>query len=149
MGEKRYRNRGKRQARDFRGDPDSGQLLQSDDATFTAGNNEVVHSTQSINVSGIKLWAQWSPNLYKVYTAVYNGNTPVDHYTTRIGIREITWNKNSGASINDTPFKIIGLNRTDQWVFLSHACPNNQQKRDAAVLREWGCNFVRCTVCST
>ncbi|MBN1308630.1 MAG: hypothetical protein JXA18_11970, partial [Chitinispirillaceae bacterium] len=61
-----------------------------------------------------------------------------------VGIREIAWNKSSGASINGTPFKILGLNRTNQWVFLGHACPNNQQKRDAAVLREWGCNFVRC-----
>lgn len=125
-------------------DPVSGQLLQSDETTLTAGNNEVAHITQSINVSGIRLWAPWSPNVYQVYTVVYNGDTPVDYYTTRIGIREITWNKNSGASINGTPFKIIGLNRTNQWVFLGHACPNNQQKRDAAVLREWGCNFARC-----
>ncbi len=126
-------------------DPATGEVVQSGEATLNAANNAVTHVTQSINVSGIKLWAPWSPNLYQVYSVVYNGETPVDHYSTRIGIRDITWNKSTGAFVNGTSMKIIGLNRTNQWVFLGHACPNNQQKRDAAVLREWGCNFVRCS----
>jgi beta-galactosidase len=121
------------------------QLVQSDEATLTAGTTGVTHVTQSINVTGIKLWAPWSPNLYWVYTVVSNGTTPADIYSTRIGIRSLTWNKSTGAFCNGTYYKIIGLNRTNQWVFLGHACPNNQQKRDAAVLREWGCNFVRCS----
>ncbi len=126
-------------------DAATGQQIQSNEASFTAGTSGVTNVTQSVNVSGIKLWAPWSPNLYWVHSVVYNGNTPVDVYSTRIGIREITWDKSKGMFVNGTSCKIIGLNRTNQWVFLGHACPNNQQKRDAALLREYGCNFVRCS----
>ena len=121
------------------------EQVQTNEATLTAGTSGVTHVTQSISVTGIKPWAPWSPNLYWVHTVVYNGTNPVDMYSTRIGIRDVTWNKASGMYVNGTSSKIIGLNRTNQWVFLGHACPNNQQKRDAAVLREWGCNFVRCS----
>jgi beta-galactosidase len=120
-------------------------LVQSNEATLTAAATGVTHVTQTIAVTGIKPWAPWSPNLYRVHTVVYNGTAPVDIYSTRIGIRDITWNKTTGMFVNGTSCKIIGLNRTNQWVFLGHACPNNQQKRDAATLREWGCNFVRCS----
>jgi beta-galactosidase len=126
-------------------DPLTKQQIQSNEATLTAGTSGVTKVTQTINVTGIKTWAPWTPNLYWVYTVVYNGTTAVDLYSTRIGIRDITWNKSTGMFVNGTSCKIIGLNRTNQWVFLGHACPNNQQKRDAATLREWGCNFVRCS----
>jgi beta-galactosidase len=123
----------------------TNELVQSNEAALTAATTGVTHVTQTITVTGIKLWAPWSPNLYRVHTVVYNGTAAVDMYSTRIGIRDVTWNKASGMYVNGTSSKIIGLNRTNQWVFLGHACPNNQQKRDAAVLREWGCNFVRCS----
>jgi beta-galactosidase len=123
----------------------TNEQVQSNEATLTAATTGVAHVTQTITVTGPKLWAPWSPNLYRVHTVVYNGTNPVDIYSTRIGIRDITWNKTSGMYVNGTSCKIVGLNRTNQWVFLGHACPNNQQKRDAAVLREWGCNFVRCS----
>jgi beta-galactosidase len=126
-------------------DAATNEQVQSNDATLTAASNAVTRVTQTINVSGITPWAPWSPHLYWVYTVVYNGTNPVDIYATRIGIRSVTYNHNTGMYVNGTPFKVLGLNRTNQWVFLGHACPNNQQKRDAAVLREWGCNFVRCS----
>ena len=126
-------------------DAATNEIVQSNDATLSAASNAVTPVTQTISVSGIKTWAPWSPNLYKVYTVVYNGSNPVDMYSSRVGIRSITYNKATGVSINNTPFKILGLNRTNQWPFIGHACPNNQQKRDAALLREWGCNFLRCS----
>jgi beta-galactosidase len=126
-------------------DAATNEQVQSNEATLTAATTGVTRVTQTIAVTGIKPWAPWSPNLYRVYTVVYNGTTPVDIYSTRIGIRDITWNKSSGMYVNGTSCKIVGLNRTNQWVFLGHACPNNQQKRDAVTLREWGCNFVRCS----
>jgi beta-galactosidase len=126
-------------------DAATNEVVQKNNAPFTAGTSGVTHVTQTINVTGIKAWSPWSPNLYRVYTVVYNGTTPVDIYSTRIGIRSITWSKTNGAYCNGTSFKLLGLNRTNQWPFIAHACPNNQQKRDATLLREYGCNFVRCS----
>jgi beta-galactosidase len=126
-------------------DAATNEQLTSNNATLTAANNAVTHFTQTINVTGITPWAPWSPKLYWVYTVVYNGANAVDMYATRVGIRSVTFTNAGGAYCNGTSTKLLGLNRTNQWVFLGHACPNNQQKRDAAVLREYGCNFVRCS----
>ena len=123
----------------------SNTIVQSSGIRLSAASNAVTQFTQNFSVASPRLWAPWSPYMYTVYTVVYNGTTPVDIYSTRIGIRSITYNVTQGVYCNGTPFKILGLNRTNEWVFVGHATPNNQQKRDAATLREYGCNFVRCS----
>ena len=120
-------------------------IVQSAGVKLSAATDAVTQFAQILTVTAPKLWAPWSPYLYTVYSIIYNGSTAVDLYSTRIGIRSITYDKVSGVSCNGTPFKILGLNRTNEWMFIGHATPNNQQKRDAAVLREFGCNFVRCS----
>ena len=123
----------------------SNAIVQSAGAGLTAATAGVTQVAQTLTISNPVLWAPWTPYLYTVYSVLYNGTTAVDVYSTRIGVRSITYNKASGVSCNGTPFKILGLNRTNEWMFIGHAAPNNQQKRDAAKLREFGVNFVRCS----
>jgi beta-galactosidase len=111
----------------------------------TIAASSVTRFAQSITVSNPTLWYPWAPYLYTVYTTVYNGTAAVDCYSTKIGIRSIQFTKSEGAFCNNVSFKLLGLNRHQTWAFVGHAVPNIQQRRDAEILKEASCNFVRCS----
>ncbi len=123
----------------------SGNTVQSVQTTQSAATTGVTPFSQTMTVSNPQLWYPWSPKLYTVYTVVYNGTTPVDLFTTQIGIRQVTYDKAQGVYCNGTYFKILGLDRHQMWPFVGHAVPDIQQRRDAQRLKEIGCNFVRCS----
>ena len=121
------------------------KVVQSGETTVTAATNALTKASQTLTVTNPDLWFPWKPQLYSLYTVVYNGTTPVDYYRTRIGIRKLTFTKTNGVYCNDQPFKILGLNRHQTWPYVGPAVPNIQQVRDAVILKEGGCNFVRCS----
>ncbi|MBN1130919.1 MAG: DUF4982 domain-containing protein [Chitinispirillaceae bacterium] len=120
-------------------------VVQSGEITVTAAANGVTKASQTLTVANPNLWFPWKTYMYSLYTVVYNGTTPVDYYRTKIGIRKLTFTKTSGVYCNDQSFKILGLNRHQTWPYVGAAVPNIQQVRDAVLLHEGGCNFVRCS----
>ena len=123
----------------------SNTVVQSVETTQSAGTTGVTKFSQTMTVGSPQLWYPWAPKLYMVHTVVSNGATPVDLFSTQIGIRQVTYNKAQGVYCNGTYFKILGLDRHQMWPFVGHAVPNIQQRRDAQRLKEIGCNFVRCS----
>lgn len=124
----------------------TGNVVQTAESTveqIDAG--EVFPFAQEITVSSPTLWFPWAPYLYTAHTVVYSGEKVVDHYATRIGIRTIEFTKTTGTFCNDVHFKILGLNRHQTWPYVGHAVPNIQQRRDAEILKDASCNFVRCS----
>ena len=124
---------------------DRGEIIQSDESTVAVAAGAIVKATQTLNVANPRLWYPWQPVLYTLFTVVYNGAAPVDMYKTKIGIRKLEWTKTTGVFCNGQPFKLIGLNRHQAWPFVGGAAPNVQQRRDAALLKDAGCNFIRCS----
>jgi beta-galactosidase len=119
------------------------QTSESTAQSIAAGG--VTRFAQNITVSNPSLWYPWAPYLYTVHTVVYNGTEAVDVYSTKIGIRSIQFTRTAGTNCNNVTFKLLGLNRHQTWAFVGHAVPNIQQRRDAEILKEVGCNFVRCS----
>jgi beta-galactosidase len=122
------------------------QVVQTDESPAqTIAASAVSRFAQSITVSSPTLWYPWAPYLYTVYTTVYNGTSTVDCYSTKTGIRSVQFTKAAGVNCNGVNFKLLGLNRHQTWPFVGHAVPNNQQRRDAEILKDASCNFVRCS----
>ncbi len=122
------------------------QIVKSSETSpqsIAAGS--VVRFTQQFKVDNPKLWYPWSPYLYNVHSIVYNGDKACDRYSTRIGVRSIQFIRSEGMKCNGTTIKLLGLNRHQTWPFVGHAVPNNQQRRDAELLKEAACNFARCS----
>lgn len=107
--------------------------------------NVVFRYAQSITVSSPTLWYPWNPYRYTVHTVVYNGTTAVDYYYTKIGIRQIQFTRTTGAFINGTYHKLLGLNRHQMWPFVGNAVPDIQQRRDAEMLKDARCTMIRCS----
>ena len=112
---------------------DTHAITSSADYTFT----------QSATVLNPSLWHPDHPNLYTVYTQVYDDTTMVDSEETRIGIRKIAFSKSGGFQINNQPYRFRGANRTQDFPYMGWAMGNLGQQRDAKLLKEAGFNYIR------
>ena len=85
------------------------------------------------------------PYLYTVITRVMEGETVLDGYRTRTGIRSLTMNKTDGKCyLNGTALKLRGLNRHEAYPYIGHAASRRLQRKDADILKyDLGCNIVR------
>jgi len=99
--------------------------------------------TQTATVYNPNLWHPDHPYLYTVSTEVYDGNTLVDTYRTRIGIRKISFTKAGGFKINGETLRFMGANRMQDYPYLGYAMSNSEQRRDAVRLKEAGFQYIR------
>jgi beta-galactosidase len=111
--------------------------------TYSIDSGNIYTFTQSATVNSPRLWHPYHPNLYTVYTEVYDGSNSVDTYNTRIGIRSISFSKAEGFKINGQPFKFRGANRLQDYPYIGYAMGNVGQQRDAQKLKDGGFDFVR------
>ena len=115
------------------------------DYSITAAGNYTF--TQSATVTSPRLWHPNHPYLYTVHTEVYDNNSPVDTYQTKIGIRSISFSKAEGFKINGQALRFRGTNRVHDYPYLGWAMGNIGQRRDAEKLKEAGFEFVRTSHC--
>ncbi|MBQ8002129.1 MAG: DUF4982 domain-containing protein, partial [Clostridia bacterium] len=101
--------------------------------------NTVAEGGRTIYVINPHLWSVDDPYLYKVKI-----QTPTDIYETRIGIRKFVFTE-SGVTLNGETFKIMGINRHEQWPWIGRAVPDKLQRRDADMIKQTGFNAVRCS----
>ncbi|MGA2322634.1 MAG: glycoside hydrolase family 2 TIM barrel-domain containing protein [Sedimentisphaerales bacterium] len=111
--------------------------------TYSIAAGSYYTFTQAATVNSPCLWHPYHPNLYTVYTEVYDGSNSIDTYSTRIGIKSISFSKAAGFQINGQPFKFMGTNRLQDFPYIGYAMGNVGQQRDAQKLREAGFEFVR------
>lgn len=121
----------------------NGQIVATGQGDVTLNANEQKSMVVSIDVSNPNLWSPSSPYLYTLRTTVMEGDLNRDQIDTRIGIRKIRFDRDTGFYINDKHVKLFGLNRHQMWPFVGNAAPNRLQKLDAQLLKDGGCNFIR------
>ena len=91
----------------------------------------------------VELWSIDKPKLYDLQVKLMSGDNMIDHYRTRIGLREAKFTPN-GFYLNGKHLKLRGLDRHQTFPFVGQAMPARVQKRDAWILRkELKCNIVR------
>lgn len=113
----------------------------TDTRSISAGNDYAF--TQTVEVMNPSLWHPHHPSLYTVYTEVYDDDSPVDTYQTRIGIRSISFSKAESFQINGQTYRFRGANRLQDFPYIGYAMGNLGQRRDARLLREAGFEFIR------
>jgi beta-galactosidase len=102
-------------------------------------------NTQSIRISNPRLWSIDKPTLYTVYTYIQKGDETIDSYESTFGIRTLRFDANTGFYLNGKNLKLKGVCDHHDLGCLGSAMNDAALHRQIKILKEMGCNAIRCS----
>jgi beta-galactosidase len=112
-------------------------------SNINPGDSKDIETT--LVVSSPHLWSTDSPSLYRVRTELLVDGTVVDSTETSFGIRHVEFDVNRGLVINGTQVKMRGVCLHHDGGAVGSAVPEAVLERRLRLLREMGCNAIRCS----
>lgn len=113
----------------------------------TKTNKEVINHgqpfTQNFIVERPKLWSPETPVLYKAVSKIYSGDTLLDTYSTRFGIRTIEYIADKGFYLNGKRRKFQGVCNHHDLGPLGAAINVAALRHQLTLLKEMGCDAIR------
>lgn len=106
-------------------------------------NDSIAEAVQEFNVTNPMPWSPENPYLYKAVTEIYADKKITDNYETIFGIRYFNFDAAKGFSLNDKPYKILGVNRHHDLGALGAAVNTRAIERQLEILKDMGCNAIR------
>jgi len=98
---------------------------------------------QTIVFPNPNLWSVKSPYLYTLKTSVKRSGTVIDTTTSRVGIRTLQFDPNTGFALNGVPTKFKGVCIHHDAGCLGAAVPKAVWRRRLKILKDIGCNAIR------
>jgi beta-galactosidase len=91
------------------------------------------------------LWSPADPYLYKVVTSIVDEETgrTLDEIINPLGFRWFHFDAGNGFFLNGNPVKLVGTSRHQDYKGLGNAVPGNLARKDVALIKEMGGNFLR------
>lgn len=99
--------------------------------------------TQNFIVERPKLWSPETPVLYKAVSKIYSGDTILDTYSTRFGIRTIEYIADKGFYLNGKRRKFQGVCNHHDLGPLGAAINVAALRHQLTLLKEMGCDAIR------
>lgn len=102
--------------------------------------------SDSLVIGHPELWGTYplqKPNLYVAVTSLYEKGKKVDEYSTRFGIRNVSFDPNKGVIVNGVPVRIQGVNMHSDLGAFGMAFNRSAAERQLRILQEMGCNAIR------
>lgn len=99
--------------------------------------------TQNFIVDQPKLWSPETPVLYKAVSKIYAGDTLLDTYTTRFGIRTIEYVPDKGFYLNGKRRKFQGVCNHHDLGPLGAAINVAALRHQLTLLKDMGCDAIR------
>jgi beta-galactosidase len=112
-------------------------------ADLPAGGEHVFQ--QQIAVPQPALWSPDTPHLYAVRQTLEHAQVEVDGVTTSFGIREVHFDADRGFLLNGERVKLNGVCLHGDAGCVGTAVPERMWERRLTVLKEMGCNAIRCS----
>lgn len=125
--------------------PDKKTVISVFKKIKLAKNSENVPVEQTLVLRQPTLWCPESPDLYGVYTRVYDveGKVLLDEVYQPLGLRWFEFSAEKGFILNGKPYKLIGTNRHQCYDKIGNALPDEIHVRDIKLLKDMGANFLR------
>ncbi len=99
--------------------------------------------TQNFIMEQPKLWSPETPILYKAVSKIYAGDTLLDTYTTRFGIRTIEYVPDKGFYLNGKHRKFQGVCNHHDLGPLGAAVNVAALRHQLTLLKDMGCDAIR------
>lgn len=113
-------------------------------ASVAADSKQFVNT--SVTVANPQLWGpkpDQEPKMYIAVTTLLANGTVIDTYETRFGIRSITYDANTGISVNGKRVYVQGTNNHHDQGSIGAAFHLRAAERQLELLQEMGCNALR------
>lgn len=110
--------------------------------TIAAGATNVFDQN-STPIANPELWSPQQPNLYSVKTVVVDGGTPVDDYTSPLGIRWFKFTADQGFFLNGAHYYFKGANVHQDHAGWGDAVADSGFSRDVKLMKDAGFAFIR------
>lgn len=96
-------------------------------------------------VGKVRKWSPENPVLYTLVSRIYRADKLVDEVRTRIGFRDIKFDVQKGFLLNGKPYLIKGVCLHHDLGALGAAFNKEAARRQLKLLKEMGCNAIRCS----
>jgi beta-galactosidase len=106
-------------------------------------NDSLSYVNQSLTVTKPELWDIEKPALYTMKTKITDGQTILDEYETRFGIRTLEFNPNEGLLLNGKSVKMKGVCLHHDGGCVGAAVPEKIWRLRLEKLKAGGCNAIR------
>jgi beta-galactosidase/beta-glucuronidase len=105
----------------------------------------VSHGASALSTTIAKplCWTPDDPNLYWAEARLSIGGEIIDVVRVRFGITRAEFRPRQGLFLNDNRVDLHGCNRHESIPGFGNALPEELHVRDAQILKDLGCNFVR------
>lgn len=90
-----------------------------------------------------RLWSPETPHLYTARTRIYQGEQAIDEYTTRFGIRTISYTREHGFQLNGKTRKFKGVCNHHDLGPLGAAVHRDALRHQIVMLQDMGCDAIR------
>ena len=110
---------------------------------IVAANSTVTVEQTTPAIANPSLWHPDHPTLYRAVTAISDGATSVDSFSTTFGFRWISWSATSGFSLNGSHYYFHGANVHQDHAGWGDGVTNAALFRDVKMVKEAGFNFIR------
>jgi beta-galactosidase len=91
------------------------------------------------------LWSPSNPYLYKLKASLYVEGSLMDEIAIPFGIRHFNFDSEKGFSLNGKPLKLFGVCMHHDLGALGAAFNKEAARRQLKILKEMGCNAIRCS----
>lgn len=123
-------------------------IMDADEQVVSTKTNKGVINhgqpfTQNFIVERPKLWSPETPVLYKAVSKIYSGDTLLDTYSTRFGIRTIEYIADKGFYLNGKRRQFQGVCNHHDLGPLGAAINVAALRHQLTLLKEMGCDAIR------
>jgi beta-galactosidase len=122
---------------------EGGNALQTVSSPITVAAKSSATCTQTLSLSGCRLWSPSTPVRYYAYSRILDNLTPTDDYISPFGIRELKFSAKEGFTLNGVPTKLKGVCIHHTLVPAGAAVPDAMWERTIRELLASGCTSIR------
>lgn len=126
-------------------DADGTEVAKVSSDSLSLKGYSMTEIKQMCNLQKPHLWDIDDPYLYMMHTEVERGGKLIDTYDTPIGIRSFSFDSKKGFVLNGRRVKIKGVCMHHDLGCLGSAVNVRAMERQLTLLREMGCNGIRCS----
>jgi beta-galactosidase len=122
-----------------------GSVVAQASSSVKLAEGEKKEVSHRLSIANPRLWSVDDPAMYTLVSTVRENSKVIDRYETPFGIRDVRFDPDRGFFLNGKPVKMKGMNIHQDAGSLGAAMPDRSLERRLQILKEYGCNAIRCS----